>query len=318
MAPLLCHRRMTLRPSIIFAAIASVAATFAAPASAQAPPPVSSPAPTGAPQPPAAIAPVLPTPGPSLQIVPARPSPVEPSQSPQEQGTSACVPVACAAKGQPEPWTAKDYATVAGGVSGLLAFLVGIGAILSNNRSTRANNNQKTNEAEVTSIETKLDSFYGPYTQLSSTNKLIAGELKSRHREKGEMRILLLMLDPAWRKGLSPGDQALVDEIIDIDTKLLSLIQDSAGMVDEAVQPYLYRAAAHFRMMILAHGGKLDNAPDRYSSYVYPRQLDGVVALEIARQKARMSALRLKPMKLHPPMQPLAIPDALSLNPWPA
>ena len=186
-----------------------------------------------------------------------------------------------------------------------------------NLRSTRSNNNQKTNEAELKSIEEKLDKFYGPYTQLSNTNKLIADELKSRHGDVPDMRLLLLMLDPGWRDKLSRGDKTLVDEIVDIDRKLLAFIQESSGMVDQALQPYLYRAAAHFRMMLRAHEGALDNLPTRYGAYVYPRQLDATMNLEVERLKNRMSLLRLEPTKLQPPLQALAIPAELALPPWP-
>jgi hypothetical protein len=255
-------------------------------------------------------------------------TPAAQTNTPSAQPQPAATP-APAAPGQtvccPPPssdvWTAKDYATIIGslfaGTAGVLAFFVGLGAIWSNLRSTRNNNNQKTNEGELKSIDEKLDGFYGSYLQLSNTNKLIADELKQRHRDVPDMRILLLLLDPRWRDRLTNGDATLVDEIIDIDRSLLALIQENAGMVDAAVQPYLYRAAAHFRMMIRAHEGKLDNGPERYRAYVYPRQLDRVMQLEVDRLKARTRLLRSRPMKLHPPMAPLAIPAELALGEWP-
>lgn len=261
----------------------------------------------------AASALAQPTPGPAIQEQQRAP---DVRKSPASEPAPAPVATCSAVNGPPDLWTAKDYTALIGSLSGFLAFFVGIGAILSNIHSTRSNNNQKTNEAEIEAIEQKLDSFYGPYTQLSNTNKLVADELKSRHRGS-EMRILLLMLAPGWRDGLSRGDGTLVDEIIDLGKKLLSLIQENSGMVDAAVQPYLYRAAAHFRMMTRAHEGKLDNEPTRYGAYVYPRQLDGVIHLEIERLRERMSLLRSQPMKQHPPLQPLSIPNTLALGKWP-
>ncbi len=240
-----------------------------------------------------------------------------PSVQPQPAAPQAGGIVCCPAPVQSDAWTAKDYATAIGGIGGILAFFVGLGAIWSNLRSTRNNNNQKTNEAELKSIEEKLDGFYGSYLQLSNTNKLIADELKQRYENVPDMRILLLLIDPGWRDRLTRGDATLVDEIIDIDRSLLALIQDNAGMVDGAVQPYLYRAAAHFRMMIRAHEGKLDNAPERYRAYVYPQQLDRVIQLEVDRLKTRIALLRSKPMKQHAPMGPLAIPSELELAQWP-
>jgi hypothetical protein len=268
-------------------------------------------APTAAPAPPpSAQQTTSPTPGAQLQLAP---TPV----ATRDPGAAVC----CPAPPQSEVWTAKDYATVIAsmfaGTGGVLAFLVGLGAIWSNLRSTRKNNNQKTNEAELKSIEEKLDGFFGPYLQLSNTNKLIADELKQRHPEAPEMRILLLLLDPDWRGKISRGDTTLIDEIIGIDKSLLALIEDKAGMVDSAVQPYLYRAAAHFRMMLRAHEGLLDNELATYRSYVYPRQLDRIVQLEVDRLKARISLLRSAPMEQHPPMAPLTIPADLALGEWP-
>lgn len=240
-----------------------------------------------------------------------------PPAAPAPTAPGAC----CAAPPQSDAWTSKDWATVigalVGALSSFLAFFVGMRAIGSNLRSTESNNNQKTNEAELKAIEEKLDQFFGPYLQLSNTNKLIANELKARHPEAPEMRILLLLIDPDWRGKFSPGDATAIDEIIEIDKSLLALIHDKAGLVDARVQPYLYRAAAHFRMMIRAHESKLDNQPATYRSYVYPRQLDDVIQLEVDRLKARIALLREKPTERHRPMAPLVIPAELALGEWP-
>lgn len=293
-------------PLAVFAILAASCFAAGQPAPSEPAPPATT-QPSASPTPPApapaqrsATPPLLAAPGPTASAAP-----------------SPSAPVCCSAPKESDLWTAKDWAAVIGSIAGLLAFFVGLGAIWSNLRSTRNNNNQKTNEAELKSIETKLDEFFGLYLQLSNTNKLIADELKQRHPEAPEMRILLLLLDAGWRGRLSRGDATLIDEIIDIDKSLLALIQEKAGMVDSSVQPYLYRAAAHFRMMIRAHEGKLDDEPATYRSYVYPRQLDRVVQLEVDRLKARISLLRSAPMEQHPPMAPLIIPADLGLGEWP-
>lgn len=218
-------------------------------------------------------------------------------------------------------WSAKDYAQVISsgfaGLGGLLAFFVGLAAIRSNVRANEATNIQKTNEAELKAVEDKLSGFYGPYLQLSNTNKLLSVELKSRQRAPNVMRLLLLMLDKDWKTKLTPGDVTLIEEIVEIDKQLLALIHDNARLVSAEVQPYLYRAEAHFRMMYRAYEGKLDNDPARYDAYVYPRHLDRVVELEIGRLNARITLLRQDPMSLHPPAAPLLVPAALELPPWP-
>jgi hypothetical protein len=70
-------------------------------------------------------------------------------------------------------------------------------------------------------------------------------------------------------------------------------------------------------MMLLAHKGELDNDPSKYRSYVYPRQLDEVVKLEMQRICDRIDLIRLSPMALHPPPPELKIPESPKLDPWP-
>jgi hypothetical protein len=248
-----------------------------------------------------------------------------PSSAAAQAALSGTPPVSDADIGPAHPngngWSAKDYAQVISsgfaGLGGLLAFFVGLAAIRSNVRANEATNIQKTNEAELKAVEDKLSGFYGPYLQLSNTNKLLSAELKSRQRAPNIMRLLLLMLDKDWKTKLTPGDVTLVEEIVDIDKQLLALIHDNARLVSAEVQPYLYRAGAHFRMMSRAYEGKLDNDPARYDAYVYPRHLDRVVELEIGRMNARITLLRQDPMSLHPPAAPLSIPAGLQLPPWP-
>jgi len=227
---------------------------------------------------------------------------------------SACCNVAPKAD---EGWSGKDVAALLSGIAGFLGAGVAALAIWSNGRTTRATTIQKANEAELAALDAKLDKFYGPYLQLSGTNRLIATELKSRQAEPEKMRILLILLDPEWRNKLSKGDSALVDEIVSIDEALLKLIQEASGLTSSSVQPYLGRAASHFRMMMLAHKAKLDNDPQRYASYVYPRQLDEVLELETDRIHGRMETIRRAPMQLHPPAPELIIPEHLKLTPWP-
>lgn len=123
-------------------------------------------------------------------------------------------------------------------------------------------------------------------------------------------------MTPKWKDSFSPGEVSLIEEILSIDAKLLELIQEKSGLVSDTVQPYLWRAASHFRIMKLAADGKLDNDPDRYAHYVYPRQLDDIVDMEIARIHRRIDLIRDQPMTLHPPAANLSIPDRLKLSDW--
>ncbi|MGY3135356.1 hypothetical protein ACVWZM_006038 [Bradyrhizobium sp. USDA 4501] len=259
-----------------------------------------------------AIAPVAaPTPAAAASNPTVSPSPSG------DPGRNVVVQYACSPPKDGGGWTAKDLAPLLTGLAGLAGAFVAAIAIIFNSRTSRATNVQKANEAELESLQEKLDSFYGPYQQLSNTNQLIATDLKARHAAGAEMRILLLLVDPKWEDQFTPGEVTLVKEILSIDEKLLGLIQDRSGLVSEQVQPYLWRAASHFRIMLLAAGHKLDDDRDRYAHYVYPRQLDEIIELEIKRIRDRIALIRAEPLVLHPPAQELTIPERLALPDWP-
>jgi hypothetical protein len=168
-------------------------------------------------------------------------------------------------------------------------------------------------------LQRNLDEFYGPYLQVSNTNALLASDLKAG--KPANFRILLLMLEDSWPTQISGPEKALVDEIIRNDAALDALIRKQAGLVDDKLQPYLWRASAHFRMIQLIHRGKLSGAKaeaDWFDSYVYPKALDDVLKLEVQRLQERIATLRDKPLSGHPPLQSLQIPSVLSRESRPA
>ena len=200
----------------------------------------------------------------------------------------------------------------------ILTSIVALGAILVTQLSNRRSTIQKSNEDEQATIQLKLNTFYGPYLQISNTNELLARELRSH--QPVNFRTLLLMLDPGWRTTLTKTDQAIVDEIIRNDAALDTLLREKAGLVDNAVQPYLWRASAHFRIIQLAHEGKLDAdgmGRERFDLYVYPRQLDSVLKLEVKRLQDRSAHLQRWSTRQAPPLQPLVIDASLVLPAWP-
>lgn len=215
-------------------------------------------------------------------------------------------------------WTGRDWAPIVAagfaGTGGILAFFAAIRSTDLAQRANRAALAQKANETELDAIERKLDDFLGPYLQLSHTNRLLQRNLRERQPDPEAFRTMILLLDPAWRDRLSIGDRTLVEEIIKIDGQLELLIRRSAGLVDATIQPYLARASAHFRMIRLAFKGKLDNDPDRYAKYVYPRSLDAVLNLEVARLQGRRDRILASPDVAYSPPSPLAIPPDLALE----
>lgn len=194
-------------------------------------------------------------------------------------------------------------------VSGLIgAFIGGYFAT----RNAKAAIVQKTNELEIASIDSRLGDFVAPFEQLSAENLRLSRELKRRHGGDA-FRTLLALLDPDWKDGISPGDRALVDALVENGTALRGMILAHGGAVSPAIRDHMAAAAMHFRMLSLAYQGSLDPDPAWYQDYVYPRQLDGVIALERDRLEARRELLRSKPDIAHSTIGELEIPEALKL-----
>ncbi len=107
-------------------------------------------------------------------------------------------------------------------------------------------------------------------------------------------------------------------EVVANAKNLRAFIADSAKMVNAKVQPYLSRAAAHYRVLELAYEGKLGNdAKPFVDLYVFPIQLDDVLSLEVKRLEKRKELIRSNPGKPIPPIEDLVISDSLKLKEWP-
>jgi hypothetical protein len=218
-------------------------------------------------------------------------------------------------QGSPKAWWESLLAPVISALTALAGAFIG-GSIAQ--RSSAATINQKANEAEVKDIRTKLDTFYGPFVQRLEEGRLLANELRDRQPDKGKFRTLIKLLDPDWLKHTSPADRTIVTEIVQNGQSLIGLIRDKAGAVDPALSSYLARAATHFTVLKLAKDGALENDPARFERYVFPKQLDDVLELEVKRLTKRANELQSKPTKAHGPMASLVIPKSLALPDWPS
>lgn len=78
-------------------------------------------------------------------------------------------------------------------------------------------------------------------------------------------------------------------------------------MSDTQIVPILAKAAAHFSVLEMAANGQLENKPERFSSYVYPRELDVAINKEITRLNTRISELLNDPGLKHLPMKALQL-----------
>ncbi|ENN89759.1 hypothetical protein RHSP_63987 [Rhizobium freirei PRF 81] len=154
----------------------------------------------------------------------------------------------------------------------------------------------------------RLTEFYGPFDQISKENDLISREFRQRYKQgSDEFRTLIALLDEKWRNGLDQSDKALLEKIIQNGKDLRQLIRSKSGLVDSQIAPILASAAAHFSVLKMAAGGQLQNQPERFAAYVYPRELDPAIAKEIARLNKRIRALLNDPGARHAPISPLML-----------
>lgn len=183
-------------------------------------------------------------------------------------------------------------------------------------KANEATNWQKANETELRSIEERLEKFYGPFITRLQADHLLAQDIRSRQPEG--YRLLMYLFKPEWVASLSEGDKKLVAVICEHAAKLEEMIIN-AGSVDPLLIPYFSRAVAHFRILGLAHQQLLGSNFELFERYVYPKQLDKILILEIRRLSARAEELRANPASPLKPIKPLIIPNTsvYKLDYWP-
>ena len=244
-------------------------------------------------------------------VVPASAQQETPDPAPENQPvvtqTAAIQPTAAR-------WTAREIAFVA---APSLSFVAALIVVWFTRRNVLTEQRVRMNEAEARYIQEKLDKFYGPFIVESDANDLIARDLRARQLNPEKHRLLKRLFDPAWRAALLPGEAALVEEICQTGERLDNIIKEHSGLVDPDILPYIARAVTHFRVLKLAHDGKLGNDPDAFERYVYPRELDAVLEKEITRLRGRLKTLRDEPTKPHGEMDRLDL-SKFELPGWPA
>ena len=185
-----------------------------------------------------------------------------------------------------------------------------------NQKTARADQWLKINEAEANYLQDKLDKFYGPFILESESNHLMAQDLRSRQDDPGSYRLLDKLFDSEWRNNLAPGDAALTEEICNTGERLGDVIKKNCGLVDPDILPYISRAITHFRILKLAYEKKLGESSAPYLRYVYPKTLDPVLRKELNRLQNRLAQLRQFPTKPHGQMPSLELGD-YPLDDWP-
>jgi hypothetical protein len=123
-----------------------------------------------------------------------------------------------------------------------------------------------------------------PFMQMSEVNRLLSRDLRDRQADSATFLLLEKLFDREWLKNIPLGEKALVGEIAANAETLREFISKDAKMVDLKIQPYLSRVSAHYRILELAYEGNLgEDGKPFVERYVFPRQIDEVLALEVSR-----------------------------------
>lgn len=156
-------------------------------------------------------------------------------------------------------------------------------SLVINNRILKS----KLREDEIKEINSKLNEFYGPFIQLKEKNKILY-ELFTKDKED-YFKTLVALLKGEEFKG---NDKKLLNEIIEIDKKLESLIVDKGGYIENDYLRGLFaKASAHFNIMNQAYNGTLRGEVDRFKEYIYPKELDLEIKKEVNRLNNRINVL---------------------------
>jgi hypothetical protein len=165
----------------------------------------------------------------------------------------------------------------------------------------------------------RLNEFYGPLlTYLSVVDSL--------HRlfyigKPPEFRTLTFLLDPEQEYQTSTGrskvvlsdsDRMILEEILELEDKTEQHIIKSCGLVEDSrlafsyvpdptktdVDPKVFEnlgllsiLVSHFRVLRMAYEKKISAEVERYKSYVYPRELNGILRANITELQSQLRDL---------------------------
>jgi hypothetical protein len=178
----------------------------------------------------------------------------------------------------------KDFGAT---IVSLIAVLFGLLSTLLAYEYNRSTIKQKQQEEERKEIYTKLNSFYGPFSQCLG----ISFELYRlfTHANQEGVRTLVLLLEG---KKLQGNDKFLMEQILEVEAQMTKLILKKSGLVDdEDLRELLSKAATHFRLIRLAYQGVLQGEPERFADHVFPREITPRIEAEIEKLKARLNEL---------------------------
>jgi hypothetical protein len=142
-------------------------------------------------------------------------------------------------------------------------------------------------EEERKEIYSKLNDFYGPIQQLLKKNSMLY-ELFKKSKKDG-FKTLPYLLEGYE---LSENDKSLLAQIVDVNKRIETIILEKSGLVDDSgLRELLGKAATHFSVIRLAYEGQLKSEPDRFANYIYPRDLEEKLNVQVDILKKRLEKL---------------------------
>lgn len=142
----------------------------------------------------------------------------------------------------------------------------------------------------------QLNEFYGPFIQLRTQSKLLyekfGYELEKKYVTAAKpFRTLRYLLEGGT---FTSQERALLEQILELNEKLMGLIESSLGVVDKLeLQDLLGKFGSHVRVLQLAYQKKLRDNPSLFEDIVFPLAIDGAIESEIQRLKSRLSELNI-------------------------
>jgi hypothetical protein len=148
-------------------------------------------------------------------------------------------------------------------------------------------------EDEQKEIYKKLNEFYGPLSLLRGKSARIYRVFSERFKKDDPDFKTLNYLMADGRDALTPDEQALLSQILDIGAKIEDLVIVKSGLIDDPeLSHYLKRLLSHTTILKLAFDGVLTGDPAKYDQDTFPREIDDHIASKIADLQRRLEEIK--------------------------
>jgi len=147
----------------------------------------------------------------------------------------------------------------------------------------------KKNDAILRAKE-KIENFYGPCNALLEESSIIyshfaLNEKNALKAQGSRFRTLRYLTKTNEKNGslrFEKYDQKLLNQICEISSQVLKLIEEKSGYIDNPeLHSLLGKLTAHYRILKLATAGELDGLSEKLESIVFPIEINGAIDNEI-------------------------------------